>query len=83
MRKYGERQIVAVINFSGADFAYRIGVEKGEYKVVFNSDKTVYGGNGKNKKRVYKSERKEWGGKPDSIEIEMPKLSFIYLLKTK
>lgn len=83
VRKYGERQIVAVINFSGADFAYRIGVEKGEYKVVFNSDKTVYGGNGKNKKRVYKSERKEWGGKPDSIEIEMPKLSFIYLLKTK
>lgn len=83
VRKYGERQIVAVINFSGADFAYRIGVEKGEYKVVFNSDKTVYGGNGKNKKRVYKSERKGWGGKPDSIEIEMPKLSFIYLLKTK
>lgn len=83
VRKYGERQIVAVINFSGADFAYRIGIEKGEYKVVFNSDKTVYGGNGKNKKRVYKSERKEWGGKPDSIEIEMPKLSFIYLLKTK
>ena len=83
VRKYGERQIVAVINFSGADFAYRIGVEKGEYKVVFNSDKTIYGGNGKNKKRVYKSEQKEWGGKPDSIEIEMPKLSFIYLLKTK
>lgn len=83
VRKYGERQIVAVINFSGADFAYRIGVEKGEYKVVFNSDKTIYGGNGKNKKRVYKLEQKEWGGKPDSIEIEMPKLSFIYLLKTK
>ena len=83
VRKYGERQIVAVINFSGADFAYRIGVEKGEYKVVFNSDKTIYGGNGKNKKRVYKSEQKEWGGKPDLIEIEMPKLSFIYLLKTK
>ncbi len=82
-RKFGERQIIAVINFSGADFAYRIGVEKGEYKVVFNSDKTVYGGNGKNKKRIYKSEQKEWGGKTNSIEIEMPKLSFIYLLKTK
>ena len=83
VRKFGDRQIVAVINFSGADFAYRIGVEKGEYKVVFNSDKTIYGGNGKNKKRVYKSEQKEWGGKTNSIEIEMPKLSFIYLLKTK
>ncbi len=83
VRKFGDRQIVAVINFSGADFAYRIGVEKGEYKVVFNSDKTIYGGSGKNKKRVYKSEQKEWHGKSDSIEIEMPKLSFIYLLKTK
>ncbi len=83
VRKFGERQIVAVINFSGADFAYRIGVEKGEYKVVFNSDKTIYGGNGKNKKRIYKSEQKEWNGKSESIEIEMPKLSFIYLLKIK
>ena len=83
VRKFGERQIVAVINFSGADLAYRIGVEKGEYKIIFNSDKTIYGGNGKNKKRIYKSEKRECNGKSESIEIEMPKLSFIYLLKTK
>lgn len=83
IRKCGKSEIIAAINFSGADIKYRIGVEKGGYKVVFDSDKQIYGGDGKSRKRIYNAEAKSSNGKDYSIEIDMPKLSFKYLVPVK
>lgn len=80
IRKRGKSEIIAAINFSGADIKYRIGVEKGGYKVVFDSDKQIYGGDGKSRKRIYNAEAISSNGKDYSIEINMPKLSFKYLV---
>lgn len=83
IRKCGKSEIIAAINFSGADIKYRIGVEKGGYKVVFDSDKQIYGGDGKSRKRIYNAEAISSNGKNYSIEIDMPKLSFKYLVPVK
>lgn len=83
IRKCGKSEIIAAINFSGADIKYRIGVEKGGYKVVFDSDKQIYGGDGKSRKRIYNAEAISSNGKDYSIEIDMPKLSFKYLVPVK
>ncbi len=83
IRKCGKSEIIAAINFSGADIKYRIGVEKGCYKVVFDSDKQIYGGDGKSRKRIYNAEAISSNGKNYSIEIDMPKLSFKYLVPVK
>ncbi len=79
VRKFGGEKIIVAINFSGTDIKYRFAAEKGNYKVLFDSDKKIYGGDGKRRKRVYKTEKKEWNGKPYSLEVDLPKLSFIYL----
>ena len=83
IRKCCKSEIIAAINFSGADIKYRIGVEKGGYKVVFDSDKQIYGGDGKSRKRIYNAEAISSNGKDYSIEIDMPKLSFKYLVPVK
>lgn len=83
IRKSGKSEIIAAINFSGADIKYRIGVEKGGYKVVFDSDKQIYGGDGKSRKRIYNAEAISSNGKDYSIEIDMSKLSFRYLVPVK
>lgn len=83
IRKCGKSEIIAAINFSGADIKYRIGVGKGGYKVVFDSDKQIYGGDGKSRKRIYNAEAISSNGKDYSIELDMPKLSFKYLVPVK
>ena len=58
-----------------------LGVPKGKYKVVFNTDHPKFGGNGELKKRIFNTERKPSHGKEHSIKIEVPKLSCVYLQK--
>ena len=74
--------ITAVINFSGIDiFGYGIGLEQGSYKIVLNTDSKSYGGDGKIKKRIFKTVNKSSQGKEYSIFVDIPKLSCIYLKK--
>ena len=79
IRRYNGDEVVAIVSFSGADKEYRLGIGEGTYEVVFRSDKKIYGGEEKTKKRVYKTERVPSHGKARSIGIFMPKLSFVYL----
>ena len=84
--RYSEsgEQITAVLNFSGVDlFTYGIGIEKGEYRVVFNTDLKKFGGEGKLKMRVFKTVNQSSQGKKNSIFIDIPKLTCIYLKKYK
>ncbi len=76
------KQVVAIINFSGNDYYnYRLGVEKGEYKLLINSDAKKYGGRGILKGRTFKSVKKTAHGKDNSIKFNLPAFSGIYFIK--
>lgn len=77
----GQAYIVA-INFSGVSAdGYRLGVPQGKYKVVFNTDSPKYGGSGSWNKRVLTSKKVFSHGKENSILLELPKLTCVYLVK--
>ena len=81
-RDKAQTTYLVVVNFSGVKTeGYRLGVPKGKYKVVFNTDHPKYGGSGEMKKRIFNTERKPSHGKEYSIKIEIPKLTCIYLQK--
>ena len=74
--------VIVLINFSGVDYdAYRLGVDRGKYRVALRSDDRIYGGEGKSNKRIYQSQKKEQHGKADSISVFLPKLSCIYFTR--
>ena len=74
--------IAVIINFSGvASVGYRLGMPKGKYRLLFNSDSAAFGGSGQLKKRVFETRKKPSHGKEYSIEIELPKLTCVYLEK--
>ena len=75
-------EYLVVINFSGAKAeGYRLGVPKGKYKVIFNTDNPKFGGAGEMTKRIFNTERKHSHSQEYSIKIELPKLTCIYLQK--
>ena len=78
-------QIIAIINFSGNDYyGYRLGVEKGEYKIVLCSDDKKYGGRGLNNKKTIKSCSKHGAhGKKNSIKFNLPAFSGMYIVKKR
>ena len=73
---------VALVNFSGSDiYGYRLGIEKGKYRVSFNSDAAMFGGSGKERKRIYYTAKSPSHGKEYSICFNIPKLTCVYLTK--
>lgn len=75
-------QIVAVFNFSGCDFnSYRLGADKGEYKLLISSDELKFGGKGLMKKKTYKTAKKYAHGRENSILIKLPALTGAYFIK--
>lgn len=75
--------LVAIFNFSGQDYEkYRLGVEKGSYSVLLNTDDKQFGGRGATNKRVYTSVKKSAHGRENSVLFnKLPKFSGIYLVK--
>ncbi len=81
MDKDGNK-IVAMMNFSGTDYKdYRLGLDKGKYQVIFNSDSVRYGGSGKMRKTVFNTTKTLSHGKEYSIKFDLPKLTCVYLKK--
>ena len=75
-------QIVVLVNFSGVDLhRYTLGIEKGKYRIVFNTDSVRYGGNGGMKKRIFTATKTPSHGKEYSIRFDLPKLTCVYLTK--
>ena len=79
------KEIIAVCNFTNVErLDYRIGVpKKGSYKVFFNSDDVAYGGEGRGNKDKIKAETINMHGFEQSISLDLPPLSTIYLKKTR
>ena len=77
-------EILVLVNFSGEDFyGYTLGVEKGKYSVLFNTDAVKFGGRGIERKRVYDTKKAFSHGKEYSIRFNLPKLTCVYLIKNK
>ena len=79
------KEVIAVCNFTTVERQdYRIGVpKKGNYKVVFNSDDEKYGGEGRGDKEKIRAEAVNMHGFEQSISLNLPPLSTIYLKKTR
>ena len=74
--------IVVMINFSGSDYYdYRLGLQKGKYQMIFNSDALRFGGSGRVKKYIYTTTKSYSHGKEYSIKFDLPKLTCVYLKK--
>ena len=81
-RNRAGKEVVVLACFSGTDVPkYRLGIDKGKYKIIFCSDDVKYGGNGQLTKKTYTTVRKPSHGREVSIELNMPRLSCIYLEK--
>ena len=75
--------VVVMINFSGSDYKnYKLGLPKGTYKVIFNSDSVRFGGTGATRKHVFHTNKTFSHGKENSITFDLPKLTCVYLIKT-
>ena len=75
-------EIVVMINLSGGDYKnYRLGLDKGKYQLIFNSDAAKFGGSGAIRKYIYSTTKTFSHGKEYSIEFDLPKLTCVYLKK--
>ncbi len=79
------KEVIAVCNFTNIERNnYCIGVpSKGNYKVVFNSDSAEFGGEGKGNKDKIKTSNTPMHGLENSISLDLPPMSTIYLKKTR
>lgn len=74
--------VVVMLNFSGSDLTnYRLGLPKGKYQVIYNSDSVRYGGSGAMKKHIFTTTKSFSHGKEYSIGFDLPKLTCVYLKK--
>jgi 1,4-alpha-glucan branching enzyme len=79
--KLGET-VVVLLNFSGITLEnYKLGLPKGKYRVIYNTDYKRYGGGGTVKKYIYKTKKYYSHGKENAITFTIPKLTCIYLKK--
>lgn len=79
------KEIIVVCNFTNVERCdYRIGIpKKGAYKIVFNSDDVDFGGEGKGIKGKLKTESINMHGFEQSISLDLPPMSAIYIKKTR
>ncbi len=73
--------IIIVSNFTPVVYEnYRIGVPKEKnYKEIFNSDHTKYGGSGQLNSKLLKAQGIKWHNQPYSIELKIPPLATIFI----
>ena len=76
--------LMCVVNFSGIDQPnYRFGQYKGKYRLILDTDKKAFGGEGKFRKRVLNTKKIPSHGKEYSVMLDIPKLGCLYFIKEK
>ena len=71
---------IAIINFSGNDYkSYRLGVDKGEYKITLCTDDKKFGGEGRVVKKSLKSVKKKAHGYDNSLNLVLPRFTALYI----
>ncbi len=78
------QKILVIINFSGVELKnYKIGIEKGKYRLVFDTDAKSFGGEGLTLKKQYNTKLSPSNGKKHSLIVTIPKFTCFYLEKTE
>ena len=76
------KKLVVLINFSGNNYDYyRIGVPRGSYVEVFNSDLYKFGGNDYKNTDILKTEKYMSKNSKYSITVKIPRYSVLILKK--
>lgn len=77
--------VIAICNFAPVERdGYRFGIpEEKNYEIVLNSDDIRYGGNGIKEKEIILSEKIAMHGKANSIAVDIPPMSVMYLKPSK
>lgn len=76
--------LLAVVNFSGiVQPNYTFGQHEGKYRLILNSDRKVFGGEGTLSKRVFYTKKIASHGKENSLTMDIPKLACLYFIKEK
>lgn len=76
-------EIICVFNLGDMERAdYKIGVDEGKYKVVFNTDDVQFGGEGRKYKKTVSARKVPMHGKDDSISLILPPLTALFMKKT-
>jgi 1,4-alpha-glucan branching enzyme len=85
VRKGGrsDTSLVIVCNFADKEhIGYTLGVPiKGEYEEIFNSQSQAFGGYGTLNHKALKTENQACHGRKNSIKLNLPALSVVYLKK--
>ncbi len=75
-------EMACVINFAPVKWEkFRMGVKKGTYVPVFNSDDVEFGGFGGELKDAYQSEEEPCNGRSHSIAFDLPAYGAVYFKK--
>ena len=78
------KSLTVIVNFSGMDLhGYGIGIEKGKYRIVFNTDSKEFGGEGRLRKKVFYTGKQTSHGKKYTLFVDIPRLTCMYLIKEK
>ncbi|MBM7685644.1 1,4-alpha-glucan branching protein GlgB [Defluviitalea raffinosedens] len=77
--------LIFVCNFTPVPhFQHRIGVPaQGNYKEIFNSDHSKYGGSNVLNEQVITADHREWDGRAYSIELRIPPLGMTILKRVE
>ena len=76
-------ELICVFNLGDKErLDYKIGVDEGKYRVVFNTDDRRFGGEGRKYKKSVTARKKPMHGKDTSISLTLPPLTALFMKKT-
>ncbi len=76
-------ELICVFNLGDVERVdYKVGVDEGKYRVVFNSDCVEYGGEGRRYKKTVRAQEFALHGKEHSISLVLPPLTALFLKKS-
>ncbi len=78
-----DNSLVVILNLTPIPRSgYRVGVlSDGSWAEVFNSDSEQFGGSGKINAEAVLSDNKQWHGRPQSVQLDLPPLGVVILKK--
>lgn len=82
--RYGDSgsALTVILNFSGSSHeGYTLGIDKGKYRIIFNTDDKKYGGAGALKTKTVTAKKTKSHGKDWSIKLNIPRLSCMFLIR--
>lgn len=78
------KEVICIFNLGNTQRVdYKVGVDAGQYKVVFNTDDVKFGGEGKKYKKSVVARKIPMHGKDTSISLILPPLTGLYLKKVE